>query len=110
MSSCFVEDFDKVLLDLVGHRLNFRKRRTLLGHAENLERSYAESGSRSGHGLLHHRTMAMRSGSIWIGIFIGSTIGGLLPALWGGSMFSYTSVLLSGVGALVGLWIGARGL
>jgi predicted MFS family arabinose efflux permease len=52
----------------------------------------------------------MRSGSIWIGIFIGSTIGGLLPALWGGSMFSYTSVLLSGVGALVGLWIGARGL
>jgi hypothetical protein len=38
---------------------------------------------------------------------IGSTIGGLLPALWGGSTFSYTSVLLSGVGALIGLWIGA---
>jgi hypothetical protein len=27
----------------------------------------------------------------------------------GDSVFSYTSVLLSGVGAFVGLWIGARG-
>jgi hypothetical protein len=46
----------------------------------------------------------MRS-SIWIGILIGSTIGGLIPELWGGGMFSYSSVLLSGVGAFVGLWI-----
>jgi hypothetical protein len=45
----------------------------------------------------------MRSGSIWMGVLIGSTIGGLLPELWGDSMFSYTSVLLSGVGAFVGL-------
>jgi predicted MFS family arabinose efflux permease len=52
----------------------------------------------------------MRSRSIWIGVFIGSMIGGFLPELWGGSAFSYTSVLLSGVGAFVGLWIGARGL
>jgi predicted MFS family arabinose efflux permease len=51
----------------------------------------------------------MRSSSVWIGILIGSTIGGLIPGLWGDSMFSYTSVLLSGVGALMGLWIGARG-
>ena len=52
----------------------------------------------------------MRSGPIWIGIFIGSMIGGLLPELWGDSTFSYMSVLLSGVGAVLGLWIGARGL
>src|SRR5258707_14059710 len=46
----------------------------------------------------------MRSGSsIWIGILIGSTIGGLLPGLWGDSMFSYTSVLLSGVRTNSGL-------
>jgi uncharacterized protein YcfJ len=46
--------------------------------------------------------------TIWIGILIGSTIGGLIPLLWGDGMFSYSSVLLSGAGAFVGLWIGAK--
>jgi len=50
----------------------------------------------------------MRSrGSIWLWIFIGSTVGGFIPELWGDDLFSYTSVLLSGLGAFVGLWIGA---
>jgi predicted MFS family arabinose efflux permease len=42
---------------------------------------------------------------IWIAIFIGSAIGGIIPELWGEGMFSYSSLLLSGIGALVGLWI-----
>jgi hypothetical protein len=50
---------------------------------------------------------SMRS-SIWIGIFIGSTIGGMVPGLWGDGMFSYSSVILSGVGAFVGLWAGYK--
>jgi uncharacterized membrane protein YeaQ/YmgE (transglycosylase-associated protein family) len=45
---------------------------------------------------------------IWIGILIGSTIGGLIPGLWGEGMFSYSSLLLSGVGAFVGLWLGSK--
>jgi uncharacterized membrane protein YeaQ/YmgE (transglycosylase-associated protein family) len=45
---------------------------------------------------------------IWIGILIGSTIGGFIPELWGADLFSYSSVLLSGVGALVGLLIGYK--
>jgi predicted MFS family arabinose efflux permease len=49
----------------------------------------------------------MRS-AIWIGIFIGSTIGGLIPELWGGDMLSYSGVLLSAVGAYAGLWLGSR--
>jgi hypothetical protein len=49
----------------------------------------------------------MRS-SIWIGILIGSIIGGLIPGLWGDGMLSYSSVLLSGVGTFVGLWIGFK--
>lgn len=34
--------------------------------------------------------------SIWIGIFIGSTIGGLIPELWGDDVLPYSGVLLSG--------------
>jgi hypothetical protein len=49
----------------------------------------------------------MRS-AIWIGIFVGSTIGGLIPELWGDSMLSYSGVLFSGIGAFVGLWFGLR--
>jgi predicted MFS family arabinose efflux permease len=49
----------------------------------------------------------MRS-AIWIGILIGSTIGGLIPSLWGDGMFSYSSVLLSGAGAFLGLWAGYK--
>ncbi len=45
---------------------------------------------------------------IWMGVFIGSTIGSLIPGLWGDGMFSYSSVLLDGAGALVGLWIGFK--
>jgi hypothetical protein len=46
--------------------------------------------------------------TIWLGIFIGSTIGGLIPELWDASMFSYASVLFGGIGALAGLWIGLK--
>jgi uncharacterized membrane protein YeaQ/YmgE (transglycosylase-associated protein family) len=49
----------------------------------------------------------MRS-RIWLGILIGSTIGGFIPELWGVDLFSYQSVLLSGIGAFVGLWIGYK--
>jgi predicted MFS family arabinose efflux permease len=47
-------------------------------------------------------------GRIWLGILIGSSIGGLVPELWGAGLISYSGVLLSGVGALVGLWAGYK--
>ena len=42
------------------------------------------------------------------GNLIGSTLGGLIPSLWGDGIFTYSSVLLSGVGAFVGLWVGYK--
>ena len=45
---------------------------------------------------------------IWLGIFIGSTIGGFIPDLWGASLLSTSSIVLSLVGAFAGLWIGSR--
>jgi uncharacterized membrane protein YeaQ/YmgE (transglycosylase-associated protein family) len=46
--------------------------------------------------------------SIWVAPFIGSTIGGIIPEVWGAEMLSYTSLLLSGIGALVVLWIAIK--
>jgi hypothetical protein len=41
-------------------------------------------------------------------MLIGSTIGGMIPELWGGEAISYSGVLLSGAGAFAGLWIGFK--
>jgi hypothetical protein len=32
----------------------------------------------------------------------------MIPWLWGDGMFSYSSVFLSGAGALVGLWVALK--
>ena len=41
-----------------------------------------------------------------IGLFIGSTIGGYLPALWGADFFSVSGIIGSFVGGIIGVWIG----
>lgn len=38
-------------------------------------------------------------------MFTGGAVGGYLPLLWGGSAFSMSSILLSGVGAFFGIWL-----
>jgi dipeptide/tripeptide permease len=45
---------------------------------------------------------------MWLGFFVGSTIGNLLPALWGGDMMSISGFLLAAVGGIVGIWLGYR--
>jgi hypothetical protein len=45
---------------------------------------------------------------IWIGLFVGSTIGGMIPELWGDNFLSMSSVLLTAVGGFVGIWAGFR--
>ncbi len=55
------------------------------------------------HGRMSRKTF------IWIGLFIGSTAGGMLPALWGGDIgFSLSSVVLTAVGGLIGIWAGFK--
>lgn len=44
---------------------------------------------------------------VWIGLGLGSTVGSLIPALWGGSaLVSFSSIFLSAVGGIVGIWAG----
>jgi outer membrane lipoprotein SlyB len=45
---------------------------------------------------------------IWLCVGAGSTVGGLIPEAWGGSAFGVGSLLLGVLGAVAGLWLGAR--
>ena len=45
----------------------------------------------------------MNKSLIWLGAFVGSTAGSALPLLWHDSYFSVSSVLLSGVGGVLGI-------
>ena len=45
---------------------------------------------------------------IWIFVFIGSTLGGLIPNLWGAGFFSVSSIFFSSMGAIVGIWFGYK--
>jgi hypothetical protein len=42
---------------------------------------------------------------VFIGMTIGSIIGGYIPMLWGAGLFSYSSVLFSGLGGILGVLI-----
>ena len=41
-------------------------------------------------------------------MFVGSTIGGFIPKLWGASFFSLSSLILSVIGGFIGIWIGFK--
>ncbi len=45
---------------------------------------------------------------IYIFMTIGSAIGGYVPMLWGDSVFSMSSVLLTAVGGILGIWLGFK--
>jgi hypothetical protein len=45
---------------------------------------------------------------VWIGLFLGTTIGGFIPVLWGANPFSWSATILSAIGGAVGLWLGFK--
>jgi hypothetical protein len=45
---------------------------------------------------------------IWIFLFIGSTVGGFIPTLWGDSFLGMWSVVLTAIGGIVGIYIGYK--
>ena len=44
-------------------------------------------------------------GMTWFFTIIGSLLGGYVPFLWGAGYFSFASIIFSGLGAIVGIWI-----
>ena len=45
---------------------------------------------------------------IWLGLFVGSSAGGMVPELWGASYFSLWGLVLSLVGGVLGIWLGYK--
>jgi len=41
---------------------------------------------------------------IWLGMGVGSLIGSFLPSLWGSGVFSFSSVIFTAVGGILGIW------
>ncbi len=41
-------------------------------------------------------------------MLIGSTVGGIIPSLWGAGMFSFSSIILSALGGILGIWVGYK--
>ena len=45
---------------------------------------------------------------IWLFALVGSTVGGAVPARWGGSMLGHASLALGTAGGVAGVLVGAR--
>jgi uncharacterized membrane protein YeaQ/YmgE (transglycosylase-associated protein family) len=45
---------------------------------------------------------------IWLGMIVGTTVGGCVPTLWGDNFLSLTSILLTVVGGFVGIYLGYK--
>jgi len=45
---------------------------------------------------------------IMIGVVVGSTLGGYIPALWGAGGLTLASVFFGGVGGVLGIWAGYK--
>ena len=45
---------------------------------------------------------------VWLGLLVGSTLGGMVPLLWGGDMISIEGILLTTLGGVLGIAAGYR--
>ncbi len=45
---------------------------------------------------------------IWIGMTIGSLVGGYIPTLWDPSLFSISGIIGSTIGGIAGIWAGFK--
>ncbi len=45
---------------------------------------------------------------IMFGMVVGSMIGSFIPAIWGGDLLSFSSIIFSTIGGLVGIYLGFK--
>lgn len=49
-----------------------------------------------------------RSKLVWFGLFVGGAIGGYVPMLWGAGLISMSSIIFSGIGSFIGIYLGFK--
>lgn len=42
------------------------------------------------------------------GMIIGGCAGSYVPALWGAGSFSFSGIIFSAIGSLIGIWLGFK--
>jgi len=42
---------------------------------------------------------------VWLGVFVGSAIGDLIPSLWGAGPLSFSSIIFSTIGGILGIYV-----
>jgi hypothetical protein len=50
----------------------------------------------------------MRKGPTYVGGFLGSLVGSMVPSLWGAGQLSVTSLLFFVIGGILGVWFAYR--
>ena len=45
---------------------------------------------------------------IWIGVFVGSVVGGWIPTLWDAGLISFSGIIGSTIGGLIGIYGGYK--
>ena len=45
---------------------------------------------------------------VWFGMIVGSLLGSYVPVLWGADVFSFSSIIMSAVGGIAGIWFGYK--
>ena len=45
---------------------------------------------------------------VWLFVAVGSTVGGLLPEVWGASAFGVASLAFATLGGIAGIWAALR--
>lgn len=45
---------------------------------------------------------------VYLGLFIGSSVGGFIPSLWDGGVLSMSGIILSGIGGILGIYLGFK--
>jgi len=43
--------------------------------------------------------------SIYLGMIVGSVVGGYIPAIWGAGLFSFSSIIFGAIGGITGIWL-----
>ena len=57
---------------------------------------------------IHYTGNIMRKQLIWLGMGVGSFVGGYIPSLWGADYFSLWGVVFTAIGGFVGIWLGFK--